>query len=524
MLKKFLFLGILGGLLALVGTMNPNQTQPVSANQVVKLFVVSRQGGDSTNEIYRYEISGPTDFPTSPELTITDPGFDNIYGLAFSPSGELFVTNVSPDHGSGSVSRLLDPTGSPTSNGTITSSNFVSPVGAVFRNGELFIAQEHGSNVLRFVFDGGGNASFNGDITAGLCCSAPRGVAVNPASGELFVTQCCGVNAIHRYLFDGSGNATPNGVITGGGLDNPHDIVFSPWGEIFVANAGNSISRFTLDGAGNASSNGQITGNDLNGPLGLDFSPWGELFAANHFGSGGVSRWTFDASHNAIPNGSFSTPNTLSDLQFFAADSTGPDTTPPNIAPNVTCDNPGNPPWCKGTITVSWTITDPESPIESTSGCEPSTISNDTPVSGTTLTCSATSAGGTASNSTTVFRDGAAPTVSCSVNPNSLWPPNHKLASVIASVTVADALSGPAGFILTGATSSEPDNGLGDGDKPNDIQGFDLNTPDTSGQLRAERSGAGNGRIYTLTYQGTDVAGNASPCAATVTVPHDQGH
>jgi hypothetical protein len=67
-------------------------------------------------------------------------------------------------------------------------------------------------------------------------------------------------------------------------------------------------------------------------------------------------------------------------------------------------------------------------------------------------------------------------------------------------------------------TSNEPDSGAGD------IQGWMIGTAGTTGQLRAERSGSGNGRIYTLTYQGADRAGNTATCAAPVTVPHDQGN
>lgn len=214
--------------------------------------------------------------------------------------------------------------------------------------GELFIAQRFGNNVLRFVFDAAGNALFNGAITAGLGGTAPRGVTVNPISGELFVTECCGVDEINRYLFDATGNAIPNGVITGGGLSNPHDMAFSPWGELFVANAGsnNSISRFIFDAAGNASPNGQITGNGLNGPAGLDFSPWDELFVSNHLGAGGVSRWIFDAAFNAIPNGSFSTPTTLVDLQFFPVITVVIDIKPGSFPNSIN-------PKSKGTIPVA---------------------------------------------------------------------------------------------------------------------------------------------------------------------------
>jgi endo-1,4-beta-xylanase len=40
--------------------------------------------------------------------------------------------------------------------------------------------------------------------------------------------------------------------------------------------------------------------------------------------------------------------------------------------------------------------------------------------------------------------------------------------------------------------------------------------------LRAERSGTGNGRIYTITYQATNTCGATVTATATVTVPLNQ--
>jgi hypothetical protein len=119
--------------------------------------------------------------------------------------------------------------------------------------------------------------------------------------------------------------------------------------------------------------------------------------------------------------------------------------------------------------------------------------------------------------SLTIKVDKTPPTISCTANPNQLWPPDNRLVAIQVSVSVSDALSGPAGFTLQSVTSNEPDSGAGD------IQGWAIGTVGTTGQLRAERSGSGNGRIYTLSYQGADRAGNTATCAATVTVPHDQG-
>jgi hypothetical protein len=88
---------------------------------------------------------------------------------------------------------------------------------------------------------------------------------------------------------------------------------------------------------------------------------------------------------------------------------------------------------------------------------------------------------------------------------------------VTTAVTVADALSGPDGFSLQAATSSERD-------AATDIQGWTLGAADTSGLLRAERAGWGGGRSYALRYEGRDLAGNSATCIATVTVPLAQGH
>jgi hypothetical protein len=127
------------------------------------------------------------------------------------------------------------------------------------------------------------------------------------------------------------------------------------------------------------------------------------------------------------------------------------------------------------------------------------------------------------SDRATVQIDTTVPTLSCSVQPDTLWPPNHQLAAITSSVVVADALSGPDHFLLRSVASSEPDDGLGDGDTPNDLQGWVPGAPDLAGEARAERSGAGPGRTYTFSYEGQDVAGNSAMCVQRVAVPHDRG-
>ena len=188
------------------------------------------------------------------------------------------------------------------------------------------------------------------------------------------------------------------------------------------------------------------------------------------------------------------------------------DPTPPTITPHVTGPLGMNG-WYIGDVTVTWDVADAQSQISTTSGCDTTTITADT--AATTLTCSATSDGGTAAVSVTVKRDATPPTVTCTPTPSTLWPPNGKLVPVTVAVTVADATSGPAGFTLTTETVSS-------GSAATDIVGFDLGTSDVAGFLRAERSGTESKRPYELTYTAQDVAGNTATCVATVVVPHDQ--
>jgi hypothetical protein len=144
----------------------------------------------------------------------------------------------------------------------------------------------------------------------------------------------------------------------------------------------------------------------------------------------------------------------------------------------------------------------------------------------TTLTYFATDvAGNVEAEKTLVVRiDRSPPAVSCSADPSVLWPPSHQLVPVKVTLHVQDNGAGTVALTLSSVTSNEPDDapGLGDGNTTGDIQGFVLGTNDTAGFLRAERDGTGTGRVYTLTYSGTDHAGNVRTCTTTVSVPHDR--
>jgi hypothetical protein len=67
--------------------------------------------------------------------------------------------------------------------------------------------------------------------------------------------------------------------------------------------------------------------------------------------------------------------------------------------------------------------------------------------------------------------------------------------------------------------SDEPENAPGDGNTLNDIV---IAANCKSVQLRAERQGGGNGRVYTITFKVRDSSGNLATAICKVTVPHSQ--
>jgi len=122
--------------------------------------------------------------------------------------------------------------------------------------------------------------------------------------------------------------------------------------------------------------------------------------------------------------------------------------------------------------------------------------------------------------STLTVLDRIAPLItSATATPNVLWPPNHKLVDVKLNVSVRD-LCGSVTWKILSVTSNEADNGLGDGDTSPDWEIVD----DHCVRLRAERSGKGAGRTYTICVQAQDAAGNRSLVRRIlVTVPKSHG-
>lgn len=103
-----------------------------------------------------------------------------------------------------------------------------------------------------------------------------------------------------------------------------------------------------------------------------------------------------------------------------------------------------------------------------------------------------------------------------SVDPSELWPPEHQMVGITVNYNVSDNC-GPLTCTLN-VTSNEPINGTGDGDTAPDWEIVDAQHV----RLRAERAGNGLGRIYTVTINCTDSAGNSTSKVVRVLVPRSQ--
>jgi len=126
------------------------------------------------------------------------------------------------------------------------------------------------------------------------------------------------------------------------------------------------------------------------------------------------------------------------------------------------------------------------------------------------------------------IEDSTPPEISLSVSPDTLWPPNHKMVLIAVTVAATDECDPNPGVALKSINMNEGDetntydpnydDTTADGNTTDDIQ------VDADGNiwLRAERSGTGAGRVYTITYEATDASGNTATAEAIVTVPHNQ--
>ena len=100
-----------------------------------------------------------------------------------------------------------------------------------------------------------------------------------------------------------------------------------------------------------------------------------------------------------------------------------------------------------------------------------------------------------------------------------LWPPNHKFVP-ISIIGVTDGDDDSIAITIDGITQDEEVDakGNGDGNTSPDGQGIGSDTA----QVRAERAGTGDGRVYEISFTADDGNGGTCEGSVTVGVPHDK--
>ena len=93
-----------------------------------------------------------------------------------------------------------------------------------------------------------------------------------------------------------------------------------------------------------------------------------------------------------------------------------------------------------------------------------------------------------------------------------IWPPNNKMVDITIE-GIVDPDGDAVTIMITGITDDE-------GSDPTDVGGIGTSTA----QVRAQRDGKGNGRVYTISFTASDGQGGEASGAVEVTVPHDQGN
>jgi hypothetical protein len=196
------------------------------------------------------------------------------------------------------------------------------------------------------------------------------------------------------------------------------------------------------------------------------------------------------------------------------------DPTPPVVTPEIS-GTLGTNGWYVTNTTVAWRITDPESTILSTTGCDTRTFSTDT--SGVTLTCSATSDGGTTTISKPFKVDRTAPSLTPSPSrvsdaggwynhPLSVSFPGTDATSGIAGCTPARAYSGPDGasVSVSGSCTDRAGNST--------ASAFALKYDATAPQLTPAPSRAPNASGWyrqplTIAFPGSDAMSGIQACS-----------
>lgn len=246
----------------------PSSIQAIDLLSVTSSLYV----GLDNNNIVTYDTSSGVAATIEASVsTFTSLHLNVPLGLAFDISGNLYAVN----NGDNTISKF-NSAGVYQTNGSIGSTHLYAPTGLAFsfdNSGVLYVnggVDSSNTQVQSFIAKYNSSGLYLSSITTNTNLKYPRGIAFDPF-GNLYVANA-GNNTISIFNpFGGyQGSITTN-------LNGPRGIAFDSLGNLYAANAGsNTISKFNSAGLYQSS----IT-TGLNGPRGIAFDSSGNLFAAN---------------------------------------------------------------------------------------------------------------------------------------------------------------------------------------------------------------------------------------------------
>lgn len=505
-------------------------------------------------------------------------GFVSPSGVAVDSLGNIYVSDAHTDK----ISKF-DSTGAFVlrwgSSGS-GSGQFLGASGVVVDSANNIYASDTNNHRIQ-KFDSGGVfiSSWGGNGIGDGQLSLPNGLAIDSAD-NIYVADT-GNNRIQKFTSAGVfitkwGTAgSSNGQFT-----SPGGVSVDLSGNVYVADSGNSrIQAFTAAGVfvETFGSNGVGDG-EFSGPQDVAADAFGNVFVADT-GNDRVQKLGTAATPvvaDAGPDQIVECSGTLTSVTLDGTGSTGGGTltytwtegaTTLGTGATLIVSLPAGPHTITLTVesseggsdddTVSINIVDTDAPTITLNGPNPMTVecqigfvdpgasasddcagdltsaiivtgSVDTNVVGSyVLTYSVSDGTHTVSVDRTVnVVDTTDPVITLNGQTPSMWPPNHKyqtfqVTDFVTSVTDSCGTSlGVGDVIISKVTSDELENSGGDGSTLNDIL---IAADCRSVQLRAERVGGGNGRVYTITFSVVDPSGNSATASANVTVRKSQG-